>query len=159
MIDTRPIQPNTNRLLHKLLTERGIMEHKPELVSGFTEGRTAHSSQMLECEARQLIAFLRQRANNKPAPTAPPRDAADRMRKKALAICHTLGWYMRDADGHLLLRNGKPQLDWQRIDGFCRERTRFKKPLQQLSAAELPSVITSFERLLKHDLTHEKNQL
>lgn len=156
MIDSRPIQPNTNRLLHKLLTERGIMEHKAELVSGFTEGRTEHSSEMLECEARALVAFLRQQANDKPAP---PRDAADRMRKKVLAICHTLGWYVRSADGNLVLRNGKPQLDWQRIDGFCRERTKFKKPLQQLTAAELPSVITSFERLLNHDLTYEKNQL
>ncbi|MDW8420126.1 MAG: hypothetical protein RML37_12015 [Chitinophagales bacterium] len=147
---SRPITPSANRLLHALLHKHGCMAHKAELVYGFTEGRTEHSSEMYEQEAQQLIGWLRSHFNDPAAP--PQRDAADRMRKKVMAICHTMGWYQRDAEGNLVLRNGQPVLDWQRIDAFCTQRTQPKKPLRELTASELPSVITSFERLLKSDL-------
>lgn len=157
MIATRTITPSTNRQLHALLAKSGNMQHKGELVHGFTSGRTTHSSEMLEFEAINMIKWLKEHLPAHAAVVSPSRrgqgeDAADKMRKKILAICHTLGWYQRDADGALLLRQGKPQLDFERINAFCTERTRFKKPLQRLSAAELPSVITSFEQLLKSDL-------
>lgn len=151
------ITPSTNRQLHALLSKSGNMQHKGELVNGFTSGRTIHSSEMMEFEAINMIKWLKEQLPYHAAATSSSQrgqgeDKADRMRKKILAICHTLGWYLRNEDGSLKLQQGKPQLDFARINAFCTERTQHKKPLQQLSAAELPSVITSFERLLKSDL-------
>jgi hypothetical protein len=142
------ITPSTNRQLHALLSKSGNMQHKQELVSGFTSGRTIHSSEMWEYEAIKMIKWLKEQNIE-----MQQYNAANNMRRKILAICHTLGWYQRNPDGSLQLRHGKPQLDFARINAFCRERTRYKKPFRELSAAELPSVITSFESLLKSDLS------
>jgi NADH pyrophosphatase NudC (nudix superfamily) len=147
MIATRTITPPTNRQLHALLSQSGNMQHKGELVSGFTSGRTIHSSEMLEYEAINMIKWLKEQIEE-----MKQYNVANMMRRKILAICHTLGWYVRDENDTLKLQQGKPVLDWQRINRFCCERTKYKKPLRELSASELPSVITSFERLLKSDL-------
>lgn len=154
------IQKQTNRQLHVLLSQSGSMAHKAELVNGFTSGRTEHSSEMFEFEAINMIKWLKQQQlPAQAAVVASSRreqgkgDKADKMRKKILALCHTMGWYARTPAGALLLRNGKPVLDFGRIDAFCTEKTHCKKTLQAHTADELPLLITVFERLLKSDLS------
>jgi hypothetical protein len=147
------MKPSTNRQLHALLTQAGAMQHKQELVSGFTQGRTVHSSEMHQHEAEALIRFLRAHLQERQPAAATAANRADRMRKKILAICHTLGWYRRNAfTGELILKNGKPQLDFMRINAFCVARSKHHKTLNEHTAAELPLLVTSFEKLLKSDL-------
>lgn len=143
-METCKIKPGTNARLHGLLTKTGQMQHKAELVHGFTEGRTTSSTELLEYEALNLIGFLDQQFKEAGKP-----DKADRMRKKVLALCHTMGWYQRDANGQLVMKQGRAQLDYKRIDAFCTERGPYHKPLQQHTAAELTKLVTVFERLSK----------
>ena len=131
------ILPSTNKRLHVLLNKSGNMAHKEDMVYSFTGGRTDRSRLMTDDEARAMIAHLQSLADDK----------ANRMRRKIFAICHTLGWYMRDKNHELILNNGRPVIDTDRIDAFCLQRGPFKKPLQEHTAKELTTLVTVFERL------------
>lgn len=135
-MDTRLIQPNTNRQLHLLLNRAGVMPNKADLVHSFTEGRTEHSSEMQEWEALNLINHLRTED-----------ESAQRMRRKVLAICHTLGWYKRNEQNKLVEQDGRPVLDMERINNFCLTRGPFKKKLQKHTTKELTTLVTVFEKL------------
>lgn len=145
-----------NAELHAELNRAGWMEHKPDLVTSFTEGRTHHSSEMNDAEARELISHIRR--NNPKTKSArqfettgipASSNAADKMRKKILSMCHKMQWYKRDEYGSLLLKKGKPQLDWERIDNFCVARSHYKKELKKHSSQELPTLVTQFQNVLK----------
>lgn len=138
-----PITPAQNRKLHALLSKTGKIKFKAELVLSHTDGRTDTSSEMLSYEADNLCHYL----NKQLAATEP--DAVDRQRKKILAICHTLQWYKRDASGALITKDGRPVLDFDRINTFCTTKTKYKKPLQAHTAQELPQLVTVFEKLTK----------
>lgn len=139
------ISKTTNRALHSLLNSTGLLPHKADLVASFTNGRTEKSSEMNETEAKQMLRHL---SLQKPVEYNP----ANKMRRKILAICHDLAWYKRDAAGNLILEKGKPVLDFDRIDSFCTARSKHKKPLQAHTAEELPSLVVSFQQLIKSDL-------
>lgn len=141
------ISPNTLKRLHTVLGRIGITskEVKADMIAGVTIGRTDSTKQLYEGEAIALIDQLQLQVKAE-------QDKADKMRKKVLAICHTLGWYKRSPEGELLLQHGKPKLDFERINSFCLQRSKYKKTLNKHSAAELPALITSFEKLLKTDL-------
>jgi hypothetical protein len=145
MIDTRPMKSATNRKLHKLLTAADMMDDKGLLVHSHTEGRTTHSSEMQEWEAQGLIMHL-QRTQ------LVEEEKCQHMRRKILAICHTLGWYGRNLDQTLIVHNGKPVLDFVRINKFCEERGNAHKPLQKHTSKELTVLVTIFEKLSKSDL-------
>lgn len=147
------VKPYTTRI-RAALASRGLEQHKEEMVLTYTDGRTKHISQMHNIEAEALLHYINN-LNKSKAPSPQQANAGSReniMRRKVLAICHTLGWYKRTEGDKLVLVNGKPQLDFNRIDKFCLERSHAKKTLQAHTAQELPLLITSFERLLKHDL-------
>lgn len=44
--------------IHTLLRQLGLMERKPEIVHGFTQGRTESSRDMTLSEAKALIEWL-----------------------------------------------------------------------------------------------------
>jgi hypothetical protein len=141
------IASKTLKRLHTVMGSVGIKdtEVKADLVSVITLGRTKSTSKLFEDEAKAIINQLQLRINAEA-------DKADVMRKKILAICHTMAWYQRDGNKELILKNGKPQLDFARINAFCSTRCPGKKPLQKYTAAELPAIVTIFERVLKGDL-------
>lgn len=136
---TGRITQSTNKKLHALLNKYKQMEFKADLVNGFTQGRTASSFFLQEQEAQNMIRFLNKQFGATPG---------DKMRKKILAICHTMGWYLRNADDSLVMHNGKPQLDYGRINAFCTEKGPFKKNLQLHKTKELTILVTVFEKLL-----------
>jgi hypothetical protein len=144
------IKPYTTRI-RAALAARGLLHEKETLVLAFTDGRTEHISQMDYSEAERLLQYINYL--NKPASATPQNNpAADRMRKKILAHCHQMGWYVRNEQGQLVLKNGKPQLDFGRIDHFCTGRGKFKKPLQRHTPAELRTLLYQFEMLLKSEI-------
>lgn len=119
------------------MANQGIdKEAKEDLVSQFTEGRTTSTREMKTTEAIALI-----RALNGQVDSFRPNDKADRMRKKILALCHEMKWELPD---------GKVNMD--RVNGFCLSRGYLKKPLDEYSAKELPSLVTQFENLHKNYL-------
>lgn len=145
MIDSRPITAATNRQLHALLTVTNMMPHKADLVHTYSSERTEHSSELMEFEAINLIKYLRGlQTGQQPTPAT---NSSDKMRKKILAIAHTLAWYQRHADGKLVSNNGKQVLDMARINAFCTEKGPYKKPLQLHTEKELTVLVTVFEKL------------
>jgi len=137
-----------NRHLHALLNRLGLMDDKPLLVEQLTGGRTMHSHELSDREARELIARLEHLAGNE------QRTRIQRQRRRILSICHQLGWYERDEQDNIKLYGGKPRLDMARINRFCTERGHGHKPLNSYRSKELRKLIYQFEQVLKTDIKH-----
>ncbi len=139
-----PITPAQLKKLNTLVSKLNIpKETKADMVQGFSGGRTASSSQLLFAEAAQMIAHLQSLAPS--AAKAP--DPLYKMRGRVLSLCHVLQWYKRAANGTLVLKDGKPLLDYQRINDFCVKS--LKKRLNQLDSKELQKMIYIFEQVQK----------
>lgn len=139
---------NLIKQVYTALNAAGLKEHKPDLVGSFTNYRTTKVSEMFDEEAKLLIKYCNGYARAGRAQQALAQgNAADKMRKKILAICHHMQWYVRDAQDHLVLNNGKPQLDWKRIEAFCAKYGIRHKKLNDYTSAELPALITQFQKV------------
>ena len=119
-----------------LLNLTKLMWQKETLISGFTNGRTAHSSQMSETEAQALIDHLQEQGRDNEKDAINKR--MDKMRKKLLSYAYEMKW-------------AKPG-DWatalKKIDEFCEgKHGLYKKALQKHSYQELVNVVTQFGNL------------
>lgn len=128
--------PQTTQYIHRLLCATRQVEHKADLVSSFTQGRALSSRDMYEEEAQALVDFLQNGGKVE--------DKADKMRKKILSICHTMGWY----------KEGTKTLDYARIDAYCEKYSAVHKPLNKHTLQELPTLVSQFEAVLKSHLKH-----
>ncbi len=126
--------------IHALLNQTGNMDNKEEIVSGFTDHRTTHSSQMTQQEAFKMIDHL---AKYTPLQNV-LNDAKNKMRRKIISMAYEMRW-------------AKPG-DWQAavkaIDTFCKgTHGKFKKALNKHTHAELVQLVTQFEQLYKKHLS------
>ncbi|HNP24639.1 MAG TPA: hypothetical protein PKM63_21800 [Panacibacter sp.] len=119
-----------NRILHSLLHKAGMMANKPDLVNGFTDGRTEHSSEMLATEAQEMINYLSATVTNDEY------KAANHMRRKILAICHKLRW-----------EHDTGAINMESVNKFCISRSYLKKPLNDYSNKELPKLVSQFQQV------------
>jgi hypothetical protein len=138
--------------MHYLINKHNLMPHKATLAESFSSGRTQHTRELDFREAGELIKYLESFGKSQP-PVLPIKGDANNLRRKVLSICHNMQWYARDTKGQLILKGTTPVLDYQRIDAFCIKSSPEHKPLQQHTAAELPMLITIFERV-KKSTTH-----
>lgn len=139
-----PINPAQLKKLNTLVSKLNIpKDTKADMVEGFSGGRATSSSKLLFDEALQMIAHLQSLAPS--AAKAP--DPLFKMRGRVLSLCHTLHWYERTAIGTLVMKNGKPVLDYKRINDFCVKNQ--KKRLNQLDSKELQKMIYIFEQVQK----------
>ena len=154
------ILPSQNKRLYQLLTMLQLKEQKEELILEATENRTKSSAELTAMEASHLIKHLENKLPNQQWSVnkwlrdkqAKKDESSDRMRKKILSLCHQMGWYVRDAGGKLVLKNGKQQLDYTRIDAFCAAKSPQHKALQAHTADELRVLVSIFENVLKSEL-------
>jgi cysteinyl-tRNA synthetase len=126
-----------NRQLHALIGKLKITaEQKKEMVAGATNGRSTSAADLLKNEAQNLINHLNrlsgQQSQNKNW------EAADRMRKKVLSICHEMGWELADGS-----------VDMDRLEAFLLARGCLKKRLNDFTVNELPALVTQFENILR----------
>lgn len=136
-MNTSNITPTQIKRLHVLLHQTGNTKNKANMVFGFTEGRTEHSSEMTDEEAAELIDHLVKSGPSKKM------DAANKMRRKIISQAYEMGW-------------AKPG-NWKgaiaAIDKFCTsEKGKFKKRLQEHSYSELVQLVTQFQQLYKKHL-------
>lgn len=129
------------RILHALLAKRGLMDMKAELVDKYTGGRTQSSSQMSKQEIATLIDSLQQGY-----PDQQPYEAARRMKRRIYSLCYSLGWTVPDP------QTGRLVVDNARLDGWMLKYGYLHKPLRQYKPAELPKLLTQFERFVKSTL-------
>lgn len=131
-----------NKQLHAIIGKLKISsEHKQELIYQYTKGRSSSSADLTIPEAQALINNLNHLLRNEKPPVTPPKlkqaNSANAMRRKILSVCHEMGWK----------ENGR--LDWTRINGFLLKYGHLKKNLNDYTQAELPVLVTQFEKLLK----------
>jgi hypothetical protein len=120
-----------NKQLHLLLSQTGLLPQKADLVAGFTNGRTEHSSEMTTVEVIDLIKYLK--AQKKGEIQAEKRiGKEEKMRRKIIAIAHQMGWK----------KQGKA--DMERINNWCLQQFG-KKPLNGYTLKELTKLISIFE--------------
>lgn len=130
--------------LRTILSRKGIDEElKEELVHEATNGRTTSIRKMHTAEAIRLINQLNGRPDNYDG-------KKQRMKRKILALCHEMGWEEPDT--------GK--VDMRRVNAYCKKRGHAHKPFDDYTTAELPLLITQFERLHKsYSKPHERSKI
>lgn len=118
-----------NARLHGLLGKLRIdNDTKEAMVLTHTDGRTAHSSQMMHWECACMIKHLEQLA---------PASSEGKYRRKLISIAHKLNWY--DANG---------KVDVDRLNSWCIKYGYLHKPLNEHKEQELVKLITQFKQLL-----------
>lgn len=145
-----------NSKLHGLLSSLGLMDEKKRLILELTDGRTDKSSDLSDEEGQTLIQFLSEKAGNK---EYKPVADKQKMRRKILACCHEMGWYVKiEVNGKktLKLRDGKPILDYNRVDEWCLRYATDKKRFNDLDADALVAAVTAFERMKKEYINNKK---
>lgn len=114
-----------NTLISKLQFTK---EQKATMVSGFTAGRSGSSKDLLMSEAALLISHLKR--------LDPDEKQAEKMRRKIISMAHELHWH----------KPGTVQIDMKRVDGWCKSYGFGKKGLNSYALAELPKLVTQFEK-------------
>jgi hypothetical protein len=146
-----------NRVLHTILNAMRVPEDvKRDLIFQFSNGRTQTSVEISSEECQALINHLnvlqghpKAEANaslrgERPKAEANAslwgeREISDRMRKKILSICHEMR----------MQKEGSTKIDMARVNKLCCERGYLHKDLDKYTRAELPMLITQFERMLR----------
>lgn len=123
------------KAIHAALASAGMMDQKRELIAANTNGRTNSTKAMTFDEARRLIKAL----NDSGA------DTRDRMRKKILAICHDMQWYVPNTK----------KLDFKRINDFLTSNKGTGKTLNAMNAKELNKAVSAFQGIRRHYLTQQ----
>ncbi len=108
-----------------------------DIISQYTDGRTTSSTTMLFHEAASLIDYF-----NRILP-ASDKQKADKMRKKILAQCHTIRWYIK----------GTSNIDYESLDKWMVKFSYLHKPLNEYSYKELPKLVSQFKNVTIHYLT------
>lgn len=82
--------------IRALIARSGLDSQKGALVSGFTSGRTEHTSEMSVNEAKELIQYLNRQSAGRTssAPTGMVRDASrDNIMRSFYAIAYEMNWH------------------------------------------------------------------
>jgi hypothetical protein len=123
-----------------LLSKMKLTKDGPSIISGFTEGRTEHASDMTPAEAAAMITYLH---NNNPE-----EQRLKKMRNKVLWMAHEMSWY----DDPPKMKGGKPQVCMDRVNNWCIKYGQFSKPLDDHSASEMAKLLTQFQEVYKSHL-------
>ena len=131
-----------NKRLHALVTKLNLDDEiKAELVYKFTGTRETSTSKMEVEECQALINHL-QVASKNISPAIPKGhgtgDKADKMRKKILSICYEMNW-----------TDDKGKINWKTLNDYILKYGYLHKELKEYKEAELPILVTQFEKLLK----------
>lgn len=142
------ITKTQNSRLHALLTQRGLMDSKAELVEEYTQGRIVHSSEMTAGEAAGLIISLADGLHT-PSPSQegnayPP--AGNKIRRAIMSMAYTL---------EVINKSMSNTEKVAAIDEYVADhpKTGIKhKPLSEMTVAELQALHYQFERFLMSKL-------
>ncbi|MBS1641565.1 MAG: hypothetical protein JSR11_03720 [Bacteroidetes bacterium] len=127
--------------VYALLNKTGLIAQKEIIVSGFSNGRTTHISNLASVEISELIKYLKTQD--------PDEKKAEQMRRKIIAIARSMGWQQQvvDGAGKLILK-----ADMKRIDNWCLNFGYLHKKLNQYLYNELPKLVSQIEMIQKNYL-------
>lgn len=158
------ISLETNRRIHSLLNQTGEMAWKQEWVGECTNHRAYSLKEVTPEEASAMISALEgvlkglRAGYNPQSKIAPimetPGEKIQKLRRKVLYYCHQMQWYRRDEPtGTITVINGKPQLDFDRINNYCLKYSSAHKTLNDHTIEELEGkggLVFQFYRMSKN---------
>lgn len=122
--------------IHTLLGQLGLMDRKPEIVHGFTEGRTESSRDMTLSEAKALIEWL------------------EGSKERTIVIRRI--WHLAYEMGIIIPGDqNEKAMNAAKLDAFCKERGTVKKAISAQSLKEIKRTVKQFEAMYKK---HEAKQ-
>lgn len=128
--------PQQNATIHALLGKLGLTNQKANIIAGITNGRTESSKELNPIEVGELIKWLQvedKRMFDK------QKEQCNQMRRKILAKAHRIGWELSDG-----------KADVQRVNNWCIEKSYLKKPLNDYTFAELPELVSQFDKVYNY---------
>lgn len=117
------------KYVRQLLNREGVAFMENELSLEYSKGKTKNLSELTHEETQALISFLTGGVEKTPK---------ERMVGKILSMAHEMRWE---------LPNGK--IDMDRLNAWCIKYNPHKKPLNDFTEEELPTVVSVFERMYK----------
>lgn len=114
--------------IHILLRQLGLMERKPEIIHGFTDGRTESSREMTLLEAKALIEWLEGSQERK------------NMLRRIWHLAYEIGIILPGDRDETAMNAAK-------LDIFCKERGTVKKNISEQSVKELKRTAKQFEAM------------
>ncbi len=148
--------------------------YKRNLIRDYSDGRVVSTKNLTWKEAKDVIAALEQMTgkstpalkggvimNESKKSKLPGGQLSDVKRKKLLHYCHLMGWYEgidmqvrddRQSVGDVTRQARLPapvrrKLDMERVNGWCMNYGKFKKPLMEHTHDELSILITQMEKV------------
>lgn len=131
----------TLQKIHAAMHRLGVLEHKAEMVKGYSAEGHESSRDLTEAEALQLLADL----NRNQAKTARQDDERQKMIRHLFAMAHEMGWIrtVTHVEGGQL----KPRKDYTDLHKWVEKYGYLKKHLNRYSYQELPKLVTQFKSL------------
>lgn len=127
--------------IHAALHRLGLLRHKADMVSSYTNGRTSSSREMTAAEAQEMLATLNDHQ--------PDEDKRQKMVKHIIAMAHEMGWIKES--GVVSQESGvgtlKKKKDYSDLHAWVEKYGYLKKPLNKYSYAELPNLVTAFKNV------------
>lgn len=120
--------PKQAKYVRLLFTWDGVSSLENEYALQFSNGRTDVLENLTHSETQAIIAEFSERS---PSP-------ADKMKGKILSMMHEMRWE---------LPNGK--VDIPRLNAWLIKHTPYHKQFDRLKEAELPIVVSLFEKMYK----------
>ena len=139
-IDNKKITPQQLKALHAGFNKMGFSDDdRHDYISHLTNGRTTSSKELTIEEAKTILSSMYDEAR-----------IADREKaRKIVGIIYKLSFKISFLNqGYEDCRTEEDfQMNKAKINAFCRNKTRFRKNLTEMSLAELESVRLQFESI------------
>lgn len=132
---TRSQQNSTAAML---INKLGLLKNKAIIVSGICFGRTESIRELTDTEVGYLIEYL----NNEQRKKNGDNDAANRQRRKIIALAHQLHWHLP----------GTLNIDMQRVNDWCIKYGYLHKKLNSYTEKELPTLVTAFTNMYNAEI-------
>lgn len=141
----RKITPQQIKALHTQFRRMGFNdEDRHGFISQFTEGRTDSTAGLTKEEAGLLLTRLN-------------REETDRIRKEARSLVKQIfSLSFRISFLNKDFSNDTPEdfeMNKAKINQFCRSRSKFRKPITEMTLEELKEVKRQFEALARKEDT------
>lgn len=140
------------RHLYFLLDQLGIRHLKSDLVMDASGGRTESARELNNIEMNDLLRHLDEKLKGARSDSRPHKQAyekMDRMRKRILSICYSIGWT------RLSIERKRHEVDMDRLEAWLLKYGYLHKPLNDYTYLELPALVTQAERLLLSTLNEK----
>ncbi|MBW7848359.1 MAG: hypothetical protein H3C41_09800 [Bacteroidales bacterium] len=132
------------KVFHAILAKRGLMDMKPIIVSDESSGRTEHASQLT---VHEMAALIKRLQVNHELRFDTVKTAENRMRRRILSLCYSLGWTRYDEQKRMQTADMERLEAWLQKYGYLH-----KKKLNDYAYNELVKLVTQFEMFTKSEL-------